>query len=136
MILMLLISLITIGPVLAGGFNISFYQAMEGQEINMVDDAGNVIETVIIDAMGRATFTQSLTEGYSLEMDLDSPQYLESISGRADEGYSLIALIGLALITSILAAGITALYVKMKIEKKYEFLLDYQYNALLDDDDD
>lgn len=135
LLLTMVMTLLMMGTVMAGGFSLSFYQAMEGQEINMVDEAGNVLETVTIDAMGRANFTQPLLEGYTLEMDLSEPEDLESIRGRVVTGYSLATVIGIAVLVGVLVFGITAIYLKRTLEKKYEFLLEYEYNALLDDDE-
>ncbi len=133
-ILMLLMIITTSMPVMAAGFDVEFYQGLEGQTIKMVDSAGNIVESQTIDAMGKAYFKSEMQESYSLEMDQNEAQDVEAMNKNVTNGIPILYVIILMGAELAVVLALTSNHYKQKVKKKYDFLMDYEYNAQLDEE--
>ena len=132
LVILLILLVISGSSVYAEGLNLSFYQALEGKKVSIVDGNGGIIETVVIDAMGNANFKNSIAEGQKLEMNLDTPEDMDSINQRVVYGYELKTVVGLVITVAFLVFVATYLFMKQTMSKKYEYLMDYAYNERFD----
>ncbi|MGL4606350.1 MAG: hypothetical protein ACRCU3_02705 [Eubacteriaceae bacterium] len=119
----------------SSGLEINLLKSLEGHKVRIVDESGEVLETVTIDAMGKAKFKENISEGASVEMDIDAPLTMRQLNEKNVYGMEYSYVITIVLLLCVLEAVMFHFYYKKKIRNEYGFLMEYALNEELDGDE-